>query len=118
MKQTNTERAGARAVRAAVAGGRVRGGRRRRRRLGKKPRKQKRGDGATSNDPRIRPPSTDRAARRGSRAASWEKEEDGTETERDSRGREGAPRTTTLDSYNCSFLQIPGFLPPGPAGVR
>lgn len=130
MKQTNTERADlvekeeGRGERERESGCRwLREGRWRRRRRqkkkkkatpGKKPRKQKRGDA-------LLPLQTTRAfvlpppGRGGCRASGGRIRE--REKERGGRGKGDGmkePGTATLDSYNCSFLQIPEFLPGEP----
>lgn len=89
---------------------------------GKKPREQKREDAATSNGPRVRPSSRlplqqdarSRQSRPGPKHAAEKKRERMNKNKRKKEKgmeRHEAPGTTTLDSYNCSFLQIPQFLP-------
>lgn len=84
---------------------------------GKKAERAKaRDDAATSNDPRMRPPPSDlflSPARCPASASSTAAE--GTARREEAQGGEEKETrnvgTTTLDSYNCSFLQIPRFLP-------
>lgn len=114
MKQTNTERAGrgCRGARAASGGKKVEEG------DGKKPERAKargrrhfkRPAHASSPFRLLSSPrgARCRRSRPGLRVQRVERELKG---EKETPNGGGAAGTATLDSYNCSFLQIPRFLP-------